>query len=229
MAEATCNRAVVAIGKTGSGKSSVANHIIGRNEFEVRQTVASVTDHVHHATTDFTKGSVKHYVNIYDTIGLFDTTLMSNRKILKEVKEYANQHAKDGINLVLFVFRKGRYTPEEKKAFDFIVSRFGLQISSVCALVITHCDTDDEESRKTIIDDFRSNPNTSKVANFMKKGIYTVGFPLKDKTLPAIYEALKGSMEKDAQQLRDVIATSHATVLSSELYDPAWWRSCWVL
>ena len=42
---------------------------------------------------------------------------------------------KNGINLVLFIFKKGRCTPEEKKVFDFIVQHFSKQISAVCALV----------------------------------------------------------------------------------------------
>ena len=229
MAEQVHHRHVVAIGKTGCGKSSVANRILGRDYFDVRASLYSVTKHVEHNTTDFTKDGVKYYVNVYDTVGLFDTNMLSNQEIMKEVKEYANDNAKNGINLVLFIFRKGRYTPEEKEAFDFIVQRFGKQISAVCALVITHCDGDDKEARSALIEDFRSNPTTCDVANFMKKGIYTVGFPHKEKTLPIVYEALSGNMEKDIEQLHDLIANSHATVLSRELYDPSWWKRCQIL
>ena len=228
-AQSVHQRHVVTIGKTGSGKSSVANRILGRDCFEVRSSVSSATKHVEHNTTDFTKDGVKYYVNVYDTVGLFDTSKLSNQKIMKEVKEYANDHAKNGINLVLFIFKKGRCTPEEKKAFDFIVQRFGEQISAVCALVITHCDSDDKAARRALIEDFRSNPATCEVANFMKKGIYTVGFPHKEKTLPAIYDVLSDTMENEVEQLHDLIANSYATVLSKELYDPSWWKSCWIL
>ena len=86
-----------------------------------------------------------------------------------------------------------------------------------------HCDSDDKVTRRALIEDFRSNPATSDVANFMKKGIYTVGFPHKEKTLPAIYEALSDNMENEVEQLHDLIANSYATVLSKELYDPSWW------
>ena len=71
-AQSVHHRHVVTIGKTGSGKSSVANHILGCDCFEVRSCVSSVTKHVEHNTTDFTKDGVKYHVNVYDTVGLLE-------------------------------------------------------------------------------------------------------------------------------------------------------------
>ena len=41
-------------------------------------------------------------------------TCVSNKKCMMAVKSYVNQHVCEGINIVLFLFRRGRYTQEEK-------------------------------------------------------------------------------------------------------------------
>lgn len=222
-------RYVVAIGKTGCGKSSLCNKIIGKKRFYAAASVSSVTKDVTHHRTHFERDGEATYVTMFDTMGLFDTGALSNAEIMKRVKKYANTHAPSGINLILFLFRKGRYTPEEKAAFDFIVKRFGKEISGISALVITHCDLDSEAVRKSIVDDFRRNEVTREVANFMKKGIYTVGFPDESATIPPIIRAMEDQMENDKRKVINLIEQSNTSVLADELYDSMWWLRCTIL
>ena len=120
---------------------------------------------------------------MFNIVGLFDTNLMSNLKIMKETHTYVAECSPEEINLLIFVFKKGRYTPEEKQLYELYISRWKHEVSSVSALVIMDCDNDDESSRRDLVEDFRSNPITSDAANFMKKGIYTVGFLHKGKNI----------------------------------------------
>ena len=225
-------RNVIVVGKTGCGKSSLCNMIIGRSckEFTSATSLSSVTKEVSHQITLFErKGDKPLLVAIFDTMGLFDTSMMSNLKIMKRVKQYANTYAPSGVNLILFVFKNGRFTPEEKEAFDFVAKRFGREISGISALVITHCDAQSEEARKALVKDFCRNEATCEIANFMKQGIYTVGFPNEDDTESYILKAIDKEIEKDRKKIRDVIERSHATVLAKELYEPSWWMKCTIL
>ena len=225
-------RNVIVVGKTGCGKSSLCNMIIGRSykKFTSAACLSSVTKEVSHRITHFErKDDEPLLVAIFDTMGLFDTSMMSNLEIMKKVKQYANKYAPSGVNLILFVLKQGRFTPEEKEAFDFVAKRFGREISGISALVITHCDTDSEETRKALVNDFRRNEATREIANFMKQGIYTVGFPNEADTLPYILKAIDKEIEKDRKKIRDLIERSHATVLAKELYEPSWWMRCTIL
>ena len=225
-------RNVVVLGKTGCGKSSLCNMIIGRSykKFTSATSLSSVTKSVSHQITQFErKGDEPLPVAIFDTMGLFDTSMMSNLEIMKKVKQYANKYAPSGVNLILFVFKKGRFTPEEKEVFDFIAKRFGREISGISALVITHCDAMSEKAREELVEDFRKNEVTHEIANFMKQGIYTVGFPNEDDTESYILKAIDEEIEKDRKMTRDLIERSHATVLAKELYEPSWWMRCTIL
>lgn len=101
-----------------------------------------------------------------------------------------------------------RFTPEEREAFDFVALHFGLKIDCVCALVITHCEGLTDREKKKIVDDFHSNPETRDMAKFMKKGIFTVGFPAKEDIKPRFWSAMEEDMEDDIKEIKRLIAKS---------------------
>lgn len=215
-------RNVVVVGKTGSGKSTVANYILstGDDEFEVSASFKSVTQRVSHADTVLTYDSGIYSVTVLDTVGLFDTGMLSNKKIMDEVQDYAHKHAPDGVNLVLFVMKKGRYSPEEKQAFDYISERLGRNISAVSALVLTHCDNEDEEARQSLVEDFTTGDMTSKMASCMEKGIYTVGFPDTGKMKQKMLALMQEDIEDDRQTLLKLIASCSEREFTKELSVP---------
>ena len=124
---------------------------------------------------------------------------------------------------------RGRYTPEERDTFNFISSRFGRDIQSISALIITHCETDNEESREEIIKDFRENPITKHIADFMGKGIYTVGFPQMDKVSIAFRQALEDTMARDEAVLKKLIIGCEKKYLANEFLLESFWEKCWLL
>lgn len=208
------------VGRTGGGKSTIANQILGRDEFKVSASFKSVTKRIVHATTRINLMDGTYDITVYDTVGLFDTSMMSDAQIMKVIQTYVSTHSPDGIHLVLFVVKKGRYSPEEKEAYDNLMSLFKSRTSSVSALVITHCESDTDDSRTVYIRDIRAGSVTSKVAAFMKKGIYTVGFPDKTYMKPSLQALMKEYIEQDRQQILRLIASCHEKVI---LEPPKWW------
>ena len=66
-------RNIIVLGKTGAGKSTVANQILGTNHFEVSTSTQSVTRRVRNGEARLTVDGVDYNIKIIDTVGLFDT------------------------------------------------------------------------------------------------------------------------------------------------------------
>lgn len=96
------------------------------------------------------------------------------------------------ISLILFVYRQGRFTDEEKEIFYFGKQCFQ-SASALCATVVTNCDGMTSEAKEKIVDDFKENSNTKELAEFMKKmpGICCVSFPDLDSLDPKLQEVYK--------------------------------------
>ncbi|XP_020911055.1 immune-associated nucleotide-binding protein 3 [Exaiptasia diaphana] len=230
-------RNVIVIGKTGTGKSTVANKIAGYGNFDVFHTSQSGTPKVSHCETtmDDPETNVRYDFKVIDTIGLFDHRLslyhkIMNKEIMDRIKVYLNDVIPEGITLVMFVFRKGRFTQEEEDTFNYITENFRNDISEISTLVITNCENDDDEGRQDIIEDFTKSQRAT--ANFMKKGIHAVGFPDIQKVKQKLRAAFQEDIEKDTEKLRDLVKKADEMRLGKKLFEPTIWEmasSCIIL
>ena len=208
-------RNVLILGRIGAGKSTLANKLIDParilegNSFMPSDCARSITNRKTSACTTLLKDqSNQHYIlQVINAVGLFDcrSVGISNYMIMKRLSAFIKEKVPNGFNLVLFILRSGRFTEVDEWMFDLLTTGrlFSDELSSISALIITGCESFTEEKRKSIIANYvRSKPA---LAKFMKKGIYTVGFPDLDQLLPMPRRAVEEGVKSDQEHLRQLV------------------------
>lgn len=229
-------RCVVLMGKSGAGKSSVANAIVGHDMLSGKsppfgvstEVLQSVTREVKHEMVEFTRGGILYRVTVIDTVGLFDTKLKGQDPIFKKIEEFFKKHIA-AINLIIFVFKKGRFTQEEKEVFSFIRRKVHKEISPISALAITGCENDNKDARQKLIREFNSDSESKEIANQMEMGIQPVGFPPLDTWDSALHRHYQSKMVADREVLRDLIVRAESMHVTKELFESKLRRLCTIL
>ncbi len=108
------------LGKTGVGKSSTGNTILGRKVFISDISQKSVTKVCHRETAEING----RHITVIDTPGLFDTEL-SNEEIQREITNCISMIL-PGPHVFIIVLNLGqRFTQEEKTSVKIIQETFG--------------------------------------------------------------------------------------------------------
>ena len=164
-------RNILVLGKTGSGKSTVANRILGRELFTAGVSVQAVTTKPCQQEAEFCdndSNDIRYNFKLIDTVGLFDPSGRRNKEIVRETKAFFRENV-PGLNLILFVYREGRFTQEEKQALDDITKQFQKnRIREISALVVTCCENYDVNERQKKEEELRQNPLTEAFCAFVQ-------------------------------------------------------------
>nr|KAG5703205.1 hypothetical protein BaRGS_034116 [Batillaria attramentaria] len=148
---------IVVIGKTGNGKSSVCNAILGREEFKTGRSMESTTVKVQHATAE-KNGKVVKVVDTPDIANMLDE--MSSQQKEEEISKWKRLASPFHRAILLAVRCDVRYTGEEYDIYRQIKFYWGdKEFCKRLVVVFTFADRQDRplgEELKTVCPELRS-------------------------------------------------------------------------
>ncbi len=122
------------LGKTGVGKSSTGNTILGKEAYISDFSQKSVTKECRRETDEING----RHITVIDTPGLFDTEL-SNEEIQREISNCISMIL-PGPHVFLLLIPLGRFTQEEQTAVKIIQETFGENALKYTIVLFTNGD-----------------------------------------------------------------------------------------
>ncbi len=201
-------RNILIIGKTGAGKASIANAILGSNVLYVGTAIESSTRECNDIITvkSHKAGSYNYKVALVDTVGVRDDR-QQYQQIRRRIIEALNSF--ESLSMIILVFKLERFSPQEResfqKAISILKSRLVNDASSITALVVTCCEQKNDQAREEVRRELEMDVTAfAKVVRFAQKGTFLVGLPKLSELPPELKQFMEQRVTRDEQQLQEL-------------------------
>ena len=97
-------RNVIVIGRTGSGKSTLINKVVGQSVLKAKFSFSSVTKQIEQIAGNLEIDSQTYDITFIHTVGIHDGSLYdekSNSQIIADIKKAITDRFTTGVNLIL--------------------------------------------------------------------------------------------------------------------------------
>ncbi|XDV12072.1 hypothetical protein PO909_000816 [Leuciscus waleckii] len=126
---------LVMVGRTGAGKSSSGNTILGRKAFRVAKSPSSVTKECGKESEEVAGREIA----VVDTPGMFDTDISEEELLKQKISKCINMTA-PGPHAIILVIKLETFTKEERNSVEKIRAIFGEEADKHTIILFTHGD-----------------------------------------------------------------------------------------
>ena len=209
---------IVVVGHRGAGKRTLINHWLSSDgtDGETASPLTITTQETHKTIVRLETEQLEGETAVdsasirLKSVDLYDVHIIDEK--VSRVTSGANpqmcllSRLPSNISLIIFVFRHGRFSEEDKEIFESVIeSMHATSMEKISYLVITNCDDINSEAKKGIIKDFMANPNTCNIAKHMKK-IFCIGLPDLSKVMVETRDELRKVVIESKLQLQSLFA-----------------------
>ncbi|XP_076607862.1 GTPase IMAP family member 7 [Chaetodon auriga] len=198
---------IVLLGRTGTGRSSSGNTILGRSAFWVDVSPCSVTTQCQRKTLTVEGRSI----SVIDTPGFFHTCL-SPEEVMAEVGRCVVMSS-PGPHAFLVTLQPGRFTQEERDALEWIKATFGPGATRFTMVLFTW---GDQLQRKGIEDFLEESDELSEFVSSCQGGYHVIDNSQQDKTAECPQQVVQLLKKIDK-----IVADNGGSCYSNEMFKEA--------